>query len=284
MASIETGVTVPAISRELFATLLLTIPLGVVVDATGGLVWGRNQVRQWSAVFGFLGPAITLVGIVVLLLAHRVSVANALAFWFVGQLGVAGAGILLMRPGSSSWAYGGHPSLPSEMVWFWRSGQHRPPFVGTLNFRLDSIFVVSMLKPRAVGLYSVAVLISQSLFLLSTALGASLLPVFSSAPSARVVEMANRSLRVMLLISILGAGVLALASRTALPFSAHSIAMRPALCSYFARRGALFADAHNDRVLGQLHAKTPSKPVLGRVVRWARRCRPARAHSSIWPA
>jgi len=191
------------------------MPIGVAVDAVAGLVWGLNRVRQWVIVIGFLGPTVTLLGIVGLVVSHRLTVASALAAWLAGQLVVLIAGISLLQPQRFRRA---RPNLRRFMEMLsYGARADLAHLVGTLNFRLDIVFVIAMLGPRAVGLYSVSVLVSQSLFLIPTALGSSLLPVFSSANQARVTDMMNQALRMTLLVSCLAAVVLGLSSPYLLP-------------------------------------------------------------------
>jgi O-antigen/teichoic acid export membrane protein len=215
IASLVTGFTLPGLPRNVFVVLIAAIPLGVVVDATAGIVWGRNQVRRWSAIFLFLGPFIAFGCIASLLIFHRLTVGSALASWFGGQVVTAAVGIFQVRHELFR-----EPRLDGktlqEMLWFGIRA-NVSHVLGTLNFRLDSVIVLSFLGPRLAGLYVVAEMLSQLLYLVPSSLAASLQPVFASASRDAVVMQTNQSLRLMTLVGAVGAGVLAMAAPVGLP-------------------------------------------------------------------
>jgi O-antigen/teichoic acid export membrane protein len=203
------------VPRSYLQLFIVCLPLGVAIDALSGLIWGLNELTAWSFIFNFLGPTATLLTLPLLLLLLHPILLAAFVAWFSGQLLVLiTAFTFVARALDFRIAYDSR--LLSKYIWFGiRAISSR--FVGLLNFRLDILVVLTLLGPTAVGLYSIAVLLTHALLYLPNALATSLLPVFSSGVRSEVVTLASRSIRMVFVTSATLAFGLALVAYFLLP-------------------------------------------------------------------
>ncbi len=147
-----------------------------------------------------LGPVLNVVGNGALAVAGVLSVHSAVATWIIGQ--AVATGFVLW---SVARAYGFGPpsrSLANRAVGFGlKSHLGRVMMLG--NYRLDQWLLGILAGPRELGIYSVAVVWSETLFFLPTAVATVQRPDLVRATSSKAAEATARIFRGSVLLTAL---------------------------------------------------------------------------------
>ena len=207
------------IPRDIALFIVAWIPFGVAVDALAGLTWGLNRMVAWSRIFIVLGPIATLAALVIFLIVLHLGVKGALLAWLVGQTAMLVAGAWTLRRVLYPPAAVDGKVLRESLPFGFRSVLSN--LLGTLNLRFDFLLVLSFLGAAQLGIYAVAVMLTQLVLFLPSATAASLLPVFSSGEKGRVVALTNGAVRTNLTLSVIEGFVLALAAPVILWIFGH---------------------------------------------------------------
>jgi O-antigen/teichoic acid export membrane protein len=207
------------IPGDIALLVVVWIPFGVAVDALAGLTWGLNRMVAWSRIFIVLGPLATLAALLIFSIVLHLGVKGAVLAWLVGQIAMLIAGSWTLRrvlypPGAVDGKV-----LRESLPFGFRSVLSN--LLGTLNLRFDFLLVLSFLGAAQLGIYAVAVMLTQLVLFLPSATAASLLPVFSSGEKERVVALTNGAVRANLTLSVIAGLVLALAAPAVLWIFGH---------------------------------------------------------------
>ncbi|MEK6279118.1 MAG: oligosaccharide flippase family protein [Acidobacteriota bacterium] len=179
----------------------LMIPMGLVTDLMRGLLEGMRR-------FAWVGA--------VRLIFFGVQSLGYIALWFSGNLTVANATYTMIAAIASSmilsliavWrqlAPSWRPRL-SEFRTALRYGIRDYPGILTefANWRLDSLMLAGMASSTSIGLYSVAVRLSDITTLLASSVGDALMPeVAASKKADEATNIVTRSLRLTLVVHLL---------------------------------------------------------------------------------
>jgi O-antigen/teichoic acid export membrane protein len=175
----------------------LIIPLGLVTDLMRGLLEGMRRFA-WVGAVRLIFFGVQLVGYVMLWFTGRLTVANA-TYTMIASVATSMilALIAVWRQLSPRWG----PRF-SEFKTALRYGLRDYPGVLTefANWRLDSLMLTGMASSTSIGLYSVAVRLSDITTLLASSVGDALMPeVAASKRADEATQIVMRSLRLTLL-------------------------------------------------------------------------------------
>lgn len=178
----------------------LIIPMGLVTDLMRGLLEGMRR-------FAWVGA--------VRLILFGVQTSGYVALWFSGNLTVANATYTMVVSIAASML------LSLVAVWRQLAPRWRPKlsefrsvlnygvrdYPGVLtefaNWRLDSLMLAGMASSTSIGLYSVAVRLSDITTLLASSVGDALMPeVAASKKSGEATRIVTRSLRLTLFVHL----------------------------------------------------------------------------------
>jgi O-antigen/teichoic acid export membrane protein len=175
----------------------LMIPMGMVTDLMRGLLEGMRR-------FAWVGA--------VRLILFSVQSGGYVALWFSGRLSVASATYIMLAAIAASmilslaavWCELA-PSWNPKLCEFRNALQYGiKDYPGILtefaNWRLDSLMLVGIASSTSIGLYSVAVRLSDITTLLASSVGDALMPeVAASRKAEEATQMVTRSLRLTLI-------------------------------------------------------------------------------------
>ncbi len=202
----------PGVHPTLLLVSLLILPPWLLLNHLTSVFHGLQAFRAYNLI-NSVAPNVTLMLTVagVWLLDGGVSAAllAVLGGYFVA-LGASLAVLYYRLPPDDGAARPGF--LAACLAYGWKA--HVANLVAFLNYRLDMFLVNAFLNPAAVGIYAVAVLIAERLWLLSRAVTVVLFPLLSSLPEqneerARITALAGRWILVTGLGSALVVAVVA---------------------------------------------------------------------------
>ena len=174
----------------------LTIPMGMVTDLMRGLLEGMRRFA-WVGALRLVLFAVQSGGYVVLWFAGKLSVASAT---YTMLAALAASMILSLVAVSRQLAPSWKPKL-SEFRSALRYGLKDYPGILTemASWRLDSLMLVGFASSSSIGLYSVAVRLSDITTVLASSVGDALMPEIAAAKKTEeATRMVTRSLRLTL--------------------------------------------------------------------------------------
>lgn len=195
----------------------LIIPMGMVTDLMRGLLEGMRRFA-WVGAVRLIFFGVQSCGYIALWLSGNLSVANA-TYTMLGA--IVASMILSLVAVWRELAPGWNPKL-SEFRSALQYGLKDYP--GTLtelaNWRLDSLMLAGIGSNTAIGLYAVAVRLSDITTVLASSVGDALMPeVATSKDSKEATQMVTRSLRLTLGAHLLLIGPLWIAAPYILKFA-----------------------------------------------------------------
>ena len=175
---------------------VLMIPLSLLIDLTRGMLEGARRFH-WVAALRLVFFGVQVLGYVLLWLAGRLTVATAMYTMIIATaVGLTVALTGVWRELKPAW----QPSL-AQLRTNLRYGARDYPGVLTefVNYRLDLMMLVGMASSTSVGLYSIAVRLSDITTVLASSVGDALMPeVAASKKAHETTRMVTRSLRLTL--------------------------------------------------------------------------------------
>lgn len=199
---------------------LLGIPLLVFQGFASGLLRGWQRIDQFNIVV-IVGRAYYLLAIVFAVFFFSLSVRTTLLIW-VSSLLISSsiAFIFLLRTRAISLKVDRN-LLEKTLAYGIRT---YPGVVGEwINMRLGQLLVAAMLSAAALGIYSIAVMVSESLWLASYAMAAVVFPVASSRSAEDAAELTARAARVAVALLLAGAVLLFVFSAQLIAFLVGSL-------------------------------------------------------------
>lgn len=174
----------------------LIIPLTILTDLLRGLLEGARRF-QWVAALRLIFFAVQAISYVVLWSQGRLTLATAMYTMIAaGAISLVVASVAVWRVVRPSWK----PCL-TDLKTTLRYGMRDYPGVLTefVNWRLDWMMLVAMASSTSIGLYSVAVRLSDITTVLASSVGDALMPeVAASKKAAEATKIVMRSLRLTL--------------------------------------------------------------------------------------
>lgn len=174
----------------------LMIPMTLLTDLLRGLLEGARRFR-WVAALRLIFFGAQLVSYIVLWLEGRLTVATAMYTMIAAAVfSLMMSFVAIRRELKPSW----QPAL-GELGTSLRYGIRHYPGVLTeyVNWRLDLMMLVGMASSTSVGLYSIALRLSDVTTILASSVGDALLPeVAASKKADEATRMVTRSLRLTL--------------------------------------------------------------------------------------
>jgi stage V sporulation protein B len=170
----------------------LTIPFSLHTQLAAGLLTLRGQVT-WQFRAGLAGALLQVAVLVALFIAGRLGVASVLAAGLAGTATTWGLMARRGRPGQAPWAGWDGPLLAETLR------QSIPLHLASvflfLHLRLDMFMVSGMLGATALGIYSLAVTLAETVLLATDSLSIAILPRQVGNTLAEASTMALRGTR-----------------------------------------------------------------------------------------
>lgn len=166
--------------------IVFTIPFSFLIQFLNGVIGGKQKIGTYN-IIRVIGGLLQLMGVVIFLLLLKRGLSGALFAYIFSILGTALLSFFFVKKIAAfsfkinkslikdSFLYGGKIYLANALSF--------------LNYRLDMFLIAIFLNPLAVGIYSIAVGLSEKLFIVSGAFSTVLFPKISSADTGR--EEAN---------------------------------------------------------------------------------------------
>jgi O-antigen/teichoic acid export membrane protein len=201
------------LGNQEIAALALGIVATSLFEAGFAFMLGNSRFRE-TALFAAALPWSYALILILILIGPGLTVANAAIAWTASA--VLGATLMLFA--STRQARPGAPdlSLLAESISFGVRA-----WIGTLsrflNFRLDQILLAVIASEAALGIYAVAVNVSEVLLYLPSATATALLPVAAASESSVAPERTLRAFRAVALISVAAMVIALLAGPPLLP-------------------------------------------------------------------
>jgi O-antigen/teichoic acid export membrane protein len=160
-------------------------------------------------------PLVTLVGLLAVEFADGLTVPRAIWLWTLAPLPPVVLGYLAL--GTSAWPRRADAGLVMRrLMKFGMQGQ-AGNIVQTLNYRLDSYLVALFVSSAGVGLYANGVAVSEALWLIANSVAVVLIPKLASSDPEYAARTTPLICRNTILVTALGAVVVAAASPVAVP-------------------------------------------------------------------
>jgi stage V sporulation protein B len=207
-------------------TFAFVVPLFIVYGLLTSVLQATGRFLAMNAVL-LTQPIVNFSLLRATMTLGYVDTTRAVLFWTVGTFAATLLALALLAPSmrSANWWRIDLPSL-RELVRFGLRGQ-----IGNvmqlLNYRLDQYIVLLFVNTAGVGIYSVAVGLTQSVWFISNAIATVLLPRLTATDAADAARTTPLVCRTTLFVSALGAAALAVVSPAVLLLFGH--AYRPAL-------------------------------------------------------
>jgi O-antigen/teichoic acid export membrane protein len=200
--------------------LALAAPVLLLAPNLGGWWLGQGRMRP-LALATLAAPLLALVIVAGLALAGVASLQEVLLAWVVAKLGVGvGVAVVLVRtprPGRAGRASWGR-------AWAWLRGQAgfvltigATNLVGLLNYRVGLFVIERHLGLAVTGVYSIAVVIAELLWFVSSALTQAVYGRLGAPDRAAAAALTLRVLQLSLLALVALAGPLALTAYALVP-------------------------------------------------------------------
>jgi O-antigen/teichoic acid export membrane protein len=207
------GVHPVGLSHGLLAILVLGAMASALVDDGLAFLLGLGRPGDWTRIAS-IAPWLYALALGALWGAGRLHVLQAAVAWMLAHFVWAGAAAVSCRARTPF----GRPRLDllREAIVLgirtWGGSLSR-----FLNFRLDQIILGSLATAGALGIYSVAVNVSEVTLYLPGAVAAAVTPAIARAMPERRVEQALKTFRALTAITIMTIAVAALAGAFLLP-------------------------------------------------------------------
>jgi O-antigen/teichoic acid export membrane protein len=207
------GGRIPGLDRELFEAILVLTPVTMFLAAIQAVLLGRGATTRYS-LLGGAQAVVALAGQVALAATGRLTALSGAEAWIAG-------GLLAVFLGSAWLGLPRHFPRPSATMLRGLLGFGWHGYVATissvLTYRFDQLAVNAFLGPAALGVYSVAVVSSEALWVPANAVS---LVTFAHVIGVRRAEadrLAPVVVRSILLVTAVASVIAALAAPAVLP-------------------------------------------------------------------
>jgi len=184
--------------------IVLTIPVSFLLIFFRGIICGKGEITNYNKT-RILEAVLQLAAIVIFLLVLKQGLFGAVSSYIFSIIGATLFSVFLIKKVAKLHfflnkkllkdlaVYGGKVSLANATSF--------------LNYRLDMLLIALFLAPAAVGFYSIAVGMSERLFMVPVALATVLFPKISSLKNSEADELTPRIIRhtffIMIITSLL---------------------------------------------------------------------------------
>jgi O-antigen/teichoic acid export membrane protein len=196
----------PAVTRAARWVVLNTIVSALVLISRAALEARGNFGRSNLSLI--LPPSLTLLGLGILAVTHRITPMTAAVCYIISGLPsfvIALAGVRDLLHGFVL------PFLATARLLFsYGSRSYGIEICSTLSLYIDQVFVVTVLSPSRMGVYVVALSLSRVLLTLHQSIAAVLFPRAVGMDVQEVLHLTGRALRVSMAFSLLGSGAMIL--------------------------------------------------------------------------
>jgi O-antigen/teichoic acid export membrane protein len=187
--------------------VVLNTIVGALVLITRAALEARGNFSR-SNLSLILPPVLTLLGLGILAVAHRLTPTTAAVCYIVSGL----PAIAIALAGVRDLLHGFAIPLPgaARMLFSYGSRSYGIEICSTLSLYIDQVFVVTVLSPARMGAYVVALSLSRVLLTLHQSVAAVLFPRAVGMDIREVLHLTGRALRVSMAFSLLGCGAMLL--------------------------------------------------------------------------
>jgi O-antigen/teichoic acid export membrane protein len=191
------------VETALFAALALTPSL--VVRTLSGVLLGTANIRAWNWL-QILPTFVSFAGFLVLCVLFDFGVRGAVISWTLGHVAAALVGLVLTRRIWLGWLARRRPRGRALRLFWLAISMGAASVITLLNYRIELFILGRYEDLDQVGVYSNAVQVAESLWLVSTALATAVLAPAIHETEERAASLVARSAGKALLF-ITGAGV-----------------------------------------------------------------------------
>jgi O-antigen/teichoic acid export membrane protein len=230
----------PGVSPGLAAIGILTLPLALLMDYALSLLLGYQRLLRFN-VAGFGAAAISLVFLAAALLLLRPDPAEAAVAKLLATIVSAAVVLLALRGAAGRERFQLRPRLEVlRRSLSYGAREHLGNVAMFLAYRVDLFFVAAFAGAKAVGIYSIAVMLAEVFFYLPNAISTVLFPRLAGSDLSRSGIEAARATRVTSFV--VGAGALVSIPLVAPIIGfAFSSAFLPAAPAYLALLPGIYA-------------------------------------------
>ena len=202
---------VPGVKAEYLLVALTSVPITLLMINLNGLLQGMQRI-EWLNLVSLVRRLFHLVAILALIAALRMGVLGGIIASLLST--ALGLGLVIwnlrdnIRALAPEWRW---PIMRKTLSFGLRS--QAGSVFQFLAYRVDLFIVNYFLGPREVGIYSVAVTLTELLWQLPNAVGFVIFPRAASSPPEAMNRFTPRVFRMTSALLLLGAAVLALSGR-----------------------------------------------------------------------
>jgi O-antigen/teichoic acid export membrane protein len=198
------------VSNASFGLLLVTIVASQLLTACASLVLGSGRPVGYATLNALPG-SIAFVLVILFWVAAVLSVEGALTAWALGNCVAAAAGLALARRVAPI-RVGIDPVVLRAMASFGLQS-YLANFASFLNYRLNGLIINAFLSVASLGYYSIAVALSEAMWLLANGVSTVVFPRVASSERAEANRLTAVVARNTLLATALGCLAMLLVGR-----------------------------------------------------------------------
>jgi len=189
--------------------VIALIPVSFLLVFFRGIIYGKEQIINYNKT-KILENIFYLTGIIVFLLILKQGIFGAVSSYVISIIGATFLSLIFIKRITKFYFSFSKKLLKESAVYGGKV--YLANIFSLLNYRLDMLLIAIFLAPTAVGFYSIAVGISERLFMIPGALSTVLFPKICSAEKSAADELTSRIIRHIFFIMIMISLVLAFVS------------------------------------------------------------------------
>jgi O-antigen/teichoic acid export membrane protein len=198
------------VSNTSFGLLIVTIVASQLMTACASLVLGSGRPVEY-AMLNALPGTVALVLVMLLWVSRVLSVEGALLAWALGNCSAAAAGLVFAQRVAPIRL--GFDVVVARALARFGFQSYLANFASFLNYRLNGLIINAFLSVASLGYYSIAVAISEAMWLLANGVSTVVFPRVASSDRAEANRLTAVVARSTLLATALGCLALLLVGR-----------------------------------------------------------------------
>jgi len=184
--------------------IVFAIPFAFLIQFLKGVIKGKKRIGAYN-VTRILEALLQLIGVIFFLLVFKKGLSGAILAYVLSIIGTAVFSFFIVKKiGKIDFKINGRLIKDS---FFYGGKVYLANALSFLNYRLDMFLIAFFMNPLAVGFYSVAVGLSEKLFIIPQAISTVLFPKISSVGEEEAnnfsPQVSRHTLFILLILSIL---------------------------------------------------------------------------------
>lgn len=207
---------IPRVPERIAALTALAVTPALVSRCLSGILLGAGRLRLWS-VIQVLPNAISFGGFLLLVIVLDRGVEGAVAAYVVGHTVTAIVALAATYRIWAGWLFRHVPWSYAMLLVRLAAAMGLGSFLTILNYRVELILLQSQAGNDAAGIYSTAVTVGESLWLITTAIATAIWVPILHETEEQAARLVRRSALRGLLFLTLGGGVVAIVAPFGVP-------------------------------------------------------------------